>query len=110
MDPRTRPAFKVIGLVALFVIMLAGFGVYAQFKGMFIPKTQLRMIAPRAGQVMDPGSKVTYNGVQVGRVSRISEITYHGRPAAELVLDVTPEYIPGIPSNVLGTIKATTVF
>jgi phospholipid/cholesterol/gamma-HCH transport system substrate-binding protein len=96
--------------MTLIVIMLAAFGVYSQFRGTFTAKTQLTMIAPRAGQVMDPGSKVTYNGVQVGRVSRISEITHDGRPAAELVLDVIPKYIRGIPSNVLGTIKATTVF
>jgi phospholipid/cholesterol/gamma-HCH transport system substrate-binding protein len=110
MDPPRRPAYKTVGLVTLIVIMLAGFGVYSQFRGTFASKTQLTMIAPRAGQVLDPGSKVTYNGVQIGRVSRISEITHDGRPAAELVLDVIPKYIRGIPSNVLGTIKATTVF
>ena len=26
------------------------------------------MVAERAGLVMDPGSKVTFNGVQIGRV------------------------------------------
>jgi phospholipid/cholesterol/gamma-HCH transport system substrate-binding protein len=42
---------------------------------------------------MDPGSKVTCNGVEIGRVSSISEITRDGRPAATLVLGVTPEYV-----------------
>jgi phospholipid/cholesterol/gamma-HCH transport system substrate-binding protein len=59
---------------------------------------------------MDPGSKVTYNGVQIGRVSSISEITRDGKPAAKLVLDVTPKHIDLIPANVAAAIKATTVF
>jgi hypothetical protein len=48
------------------------------------------MVATRAGLVMDPGSKVTYNGVEIGRVSGISEINRDGKPAAQVVLDVTP--------------------
>ena len=30
------------------------------------------MISGRAGLVMDTGSKVTYNGVEIGRVSTVS--------------------------------------
>jgi phospholipid/cholesterol/gamma-HCH transport system substrate-binding protein len=59
---------------------------------------------------MDPGSKVTYNGVQIGRVSSISETTRDGRPAAKVVLDVTPKYLKLIPANVAAAVKATTVF
>lgn len=59
---------------------------------------------------MDPGSKVTYNGVQIGRVSSISEITHRGKPAAKVVLDIIPKYVPRIPANVAADIKATTVF
>jgi phospholipid/cholesterol/gamma-HCH transport system substrate-binding protein len=68
------------------------------------------MIAARAGLVMDPGAEVTYNGVQIGRVSTISEITRDGKPAAKFVLDVTPKYIELIPANVAAALKATTVF
>ncbi|WP_369829252.1 MlaD family protein, partial [Mycobacterium sp. 1245801.1] len=46
--------------------------VYGQFRGAFTEKTQLTMIASRAGLVMDPGSKVTYNGVEIGRVGSIA--------------------------------------
>ena len=106
----TRPPYKTIGLVALMVMTLILFGLYSQFRGTFTPKTKLTMVAPRAGLVMDPGSKVTYNGVEIGRVSRISEITRDGTPAAQVVLDVTPKYIEQIPANVAATIKATTVF
>jgi phospholipid/cholesterol/gamma-HCH transport system substrate-binding protein len=68
------------------------------------------MVVPRAGLVMDPGSKVTYNGVQIGRVAGISEINRDGKPAAEVMLDVTPKYLAQIPANVVAEVKATTVF
>ncbi|BBX76121.1 MCE family protein [Mycobacterium shinjukuense] len=110
MDPRSRPPFKTIGLVALVVLGLTGAMLYGQFRGMFIPKTTLTMIAPRAGLVTDLGAKVTMNGVQIGRVSSISEVTRDGVPAAKLVLDVDPKYISQIPANVAAQIKATTVF
>ena len=59
---------------------------------------------------MDPGSKVTYNGVEIGRVASISEIVRDGKPAAKFTLDVYPKYISLIPANVDADIKATTVF
>jgi phospholipid/cholesterol/gamma-HCH transport system substrate-binding protein len=110
MEPRKRPPYKTIGLVTLMVMVLATVGVYLQFRGHFTPKTKLTMVADRAGLVMDPGSKVTYNGVEIGRVSSISEITRDGRPAAKVVLDVTPKYVNQIPANVAATVKASTVF
>jgi phospholipid/cholesterol/gamma-HCH transport system substrate-binding protein len=110
MEPRSRPPYKTIGLVALIVMTVILVCLYGQFRGSFTPKTKLTMVAPRAGLVMDRGSKVTYNGVEIGRVSDISEITRDGVPAAQVVLDVSPKYIPQIPANVAATIKATTVF
>jgi phospholipid/cholesterol/gamma-HCH transport system substrate-binding protein len=110
MEPRTRPPYKTIGLVALMVMALIGVGVYLQFRGTLTPKTKLTMVASRAGLVLDPGSKVTYNGVQIGRVAGISEITRDGKPAAKLVLDVTPKYVNQIPANVAASVKATTAF
>jgi phospholipid/cholesterol/gamma-HCH transport system substrate-binding protein len=84
--------------------------VYLQFRGDFTPKTELILVASRAGLVMEPGAKVTYNGVQVGRVAGISEIERDGRPAAKLVLHVNPEYIRLIPVNVVANIEAATLF
>ncbi|WP_459965775.1 MCE family protein, partial [Mycobacterium avium] len=66
--------------------------------------------ASRAGLVMDPGSKVTYNGVEIGRVGTISETVRDGKPAARFTLEVYPRYLKLIPSNVNADIKATTVF
>lgn len=105
-----NPRYKLAGVALLLVGVLIVWLVYMQFRGNFTPKIQLRMLSPRAGLVMDPGAKVTYNGVQIGRVSRISEVEHDGKRAAELVLDVYPKYIKLIPANVDAQIKATTVF
>jgi phospholipid/cholesterol/gamma-HCH transport system substrate-binding protein len=96
----------VLSLVCALVLVL----VYLQFRGDFTPKTELTMVASRAGLVMEPGSKVTYNGVQIGRVASISEIERDGRPAAKLVLNVNPRYIRLIPANVAASIEAATLF
>ncbi|MGD1241132.1 MCE family protein [Mycobacterium seoulense] len=107
---RRGPPHKAVGLVAVAVMGLVGSLLYLQFRGDLTPTTKLTMVAARAGLVLDPGSKVTYNGVQIGRVDRISETTRDGKPAAKLVLDITPRYLKLIPANVAATIKATTVF
>jgi phospholipid/cholesterol/gamma-HCH transport system substrate-binding protein len=110
MDPRRGPPYKTVGLVTIVVMGLIGLVLYSQFRGDLTPRTKLTMVAARAGLVMDPGSKVTYNGVEIGRVSGISEINRDGKPAAQVVLDVTPKYVNMIPANVAAEVKATTVF
>ncbi|MGA9612276.1 MAG: MCE family protein [Mycobacterium sp.] len=97
-----------VGLLLACVLLLAL--IYGQFRGDFTPKTKLTMLAARAGLVMDRGSKVTYNGVSIGRVAGISEVEHRGKPAAEFTLDVDPEYVDLIPVNVIAKIQATTVF
>ena len=72
---------------------------YVQFRGDFTPKTKLTMLPSRAGLVMDPGSKVTYNGVEIGRVANISEVERDGKPAAKFTLDVDPEYCRADPGQ-----------
>ena len=93
----------VLLLVGAVVLML----VYKQFRGDFTPKTELTMVASRAGLVMEPGSKVTYNGVAIGRVASISELQSDGKPAAKLMLNVDPKYIKLIPQNVSASIEAS---
>src|SRR6202012_5834462 len=93
-------------LVGALVLVL----VYKQFRGDFTPKTELTLLASRAGLVMEPGSKVTYNGVEIGRVATISEMQSDGKPAAKLVLNVNPKYIKLIPQNVVANIEAATLF
>jgi phospholipid/cholesterol/gamma-HCH transport system substrate-binding protein len=108
-SPRTPP-YKLAGVALLVVFAVALVLIYGQFRGNFTPKTQLTMLASRAGLVMDPGSKVTYNGVEIGRVGSISETVRDGKPAAKFALEVYPRYLKLIPSNVNADIKATTVF
>ncbi|MGO9928789.1 MAG: MCE family protein [Mycobacterium sp.] len=105
-----NPPYKLAGIALLAIAALILALVYGQFRGDFTPKTRLTMLASRAGLVMDPGAKVTYNGAEIGRVANISAITRDGRPAAKFTLDVYPKYLSLIPANVNADIKATTVF
>ncbi len=108
-SPR-NPPYKLAGIALLVVGALALVLIYGQFRGNFTPKAKLTMVASRAGLVMDPGSKVTYNGVEIGRVANIAEVVRDGKPAAKFTLDVYPRYLQLIPANVDANIKATTVF
>lgn len=105
-----NPPYKTAGVILLVVLAAITAVVYVQFRGGFEKKTKLTMVSSRAGLVMDPGSKVTYNGVEIGRVADISPYTMHGKPAAKFTLDVFPRYLKLIPQNVDAQIKATTVF
>jgi phospholipid/cholesterol/gamma-HCH transport system substrate-binding protein len=109
-NPPRIPPYKTTAVVFSVVVAAVLAFVWVQFRGQLTPKTSLTMVAPRAGLVMDRGSKVTYNGVEIGRVTSISEIQRDGMPAAKFVLDVNPKYIRLIPANVDGNIRATTVF
>lgn len=109
-NPPRIPRYKTTAVVFLVVAAAVLALVWMQFRGSLTPKVKLTMLAPRSGLVMDPGSKVTYNGVEIGRVARISEIEQEGRPAAKFVLDVDPKYIGLIPANVDANIKGTTIF
>jgi phospholipid/cholesterol/gamma-HCH transport system substrate-binding protein len=102
--------YRVAGLIVFLIAALVLWLVFLQYKGDFTEKTKLTMLSDRAGLVMDPGSKVTYNGVQIGRVSQINEIERDGKPAAKFTLDVYPKYLRLIPANVDARIVATTVF
>ncbi|BDB42513.1 MULTISPECIES: MCE family protein [Mycobacterium] len=104
------PPYKTAAVVFLLVFAAVLAFVYFQFRGRFTPKTALTLLAPRTGLVMDPGSKVTYNGVEIGRVANISEVQRDGVPVAKFVLDVNPDYLRLIPANVDANIRATTVF
>jgi phospholipid/cholesterol/gamma-HCH transport system substrate-binding protein len=107
--PPAQP-YRVAGLIVFLIAALVLWLVYLQYKGDFTAKTKVTMLSSRAGLVMDPGSKITYNGVQIGRVANISEVPQDGRPAAKFTLDVYPKYLRLIPANVDARIVATTVF
>ncbi|WP_441963421.1 MCE family protein [Mycolicibacterium houstonense] len=83
---------------------------WMQFRGAFDEKTQLTVLSGRAGLSMDPGSKVTFNGVPIGRLASVDVVTVDDKPEAKLTLDVKPQYLKLIPENVTAELRATTVF
>ena len=107
--PRTPP-YKVAGLVLFVIAALVVALVWIQFRGGFANPLKLTLISPRSGLSMDPGSKVTFNGVEIGRVDGISVINQNGEPKAKVTLNVDRQFTDLIPSNVDAQIKATTVF
>ncbi|WP_101950879.1 MCE family protein [Mycobacterium sp. 3519A] len=108
--PRTPP-FKLAGLVLSILTIAVLVFVYLQFRGTFLERDKLTMISARAGLSMDPGAKVTYNGVEIGRVGRVEEVTVDGdQPRAKITLNVDRKYLHLIPRNVDANITATTVF
>jgi phospholipid/cholesterol/gamma-HCH transport system substrate-binding protein len=108
-SPRTPP-YKLAGSVMLVIAVVIVVLVYLQFRGDFTPRTQLTMMTDRAGLSINSGDKVTYNGVEIGRVANIQEVNQGGVPKAKFTLNVDPKYIKLIPANVDAQIKATTVF
>jgi len=110
LDQRRTPPYKTAGLVVLIVAAGILAATYHQFRGDFTSKTPLTMISPRAGLVLDPGSKVTYNGVEIGKVARIDEIDDGATPKAKVTLDIASKYVGLIPKNIYAEIRATTVF
>ena len=101
------PPYRTAGAVLLVVLTLIFGLIVAQFRGAFDPKETLTLLTARAGLVLDPGSKVTYNGVPIGRVA---EVGADGADRAVVHLDIIPRYLELLPVNVQASIQATTVF
>ena len=110
LNSQRRPPLKIAGIILLVILALIVTFVSLQFRGKLTPTEQLTLMSSRSGLVMDPNSKVTYNGVEIGRVKAISAVVDNGKEAAKLLLDVNPRYLPLIPSNVNADIQATTIF
>lgn len=108
-NPRTPP-YKLAGLVLALLAVVMLVLVYLQFRGDFLPRTQLTMLASRAGLSLNEGSKVTLNGVEIGRVTGTEVVTVDDEPHAKILLEVNPKYLDLIPRNVDASIDATTVF
>src|SRR6187401_1627085 len=108
-ESRTPP-YKLAGLVLSLLFIVAVVLVYLQFRGDFLQREQLTMMSDRAGLSMDPGAKVTYNGVEIGRVGNVQAVSVGDQPRAKITLDVDPKYLKFIPQNVNADITATTVF
>lgn len=104
------PPVKVAFVIAAVLTIALVTAIYGQFRGEWTPKTKLVLLSNRSGLVMDPGSKVTFNGVAIGRVQAVDTIVKDGTTVAQLDLEVFPRYLHLIPQNVHAEIKASTVF
>jgi phospholipid/cholesterol/gamma-HCH transport system substrate-binding protein len=109
-DPRRPKRYKAAGAMSLAVLTGLMALLYYQYKGEFAATTQLTMITARAGLTVDVGSKVSYNGVQIGRVAKVDEVNAGSTAKAKLLLRVDPKYVELIPANVDAAIRATTLF
>ena len=107
---RPAPPYKTVGALALVLLAIGAALIWGQFRGDFRSRTELTLISPRAGLVVDPGSKVTLNGVEIGRVGDIAAVTIEGTTHARLTLQVDPRYLHLVPANVGADINASTVF
>ena len=105
-----EPPYRIAGAVLLAVVVLVFGLTWAQFRGYFEDKAALVVMAERAGLSMDQGSKVTFNGVPIGRLKSAGVVSDGGQSRARLVLDVEPRYLDMIPANVNAQLRATTVF
>jgi len=101
---------KVAGVITVVVAVAALAFVWVQFRGGFAPRTQLTLFASRSGLSMDHGSKVTYNGVVIGRVTAVEPDSVDNATRARITLEVAPASLATIPANAAATIKASTVF
>lgn len=108
-SPRTPP-YKLAGTVLALIAVAVLVFVFLQFRGDLLPRTQLTMLAARSGLSLNEGSKVTLNGVQIGRVTGTEVMSVGGEPQAKILLEVNPKYLEMIPKNVDASIDATTVF
>jgi len=107
---RWDPPVRSSGIVLLVGVATVVSLVWVQFRGGFSEPEKLTLISSRSGLSMDPGSKVTFNGVEIGRVADVAAINQGGEPKAKVTLDVDKQFIRLIPENVDAQIKATTVF
>jgi len=110
LNTRREPPYKLAGLILALITIAVVVLAYMQFRGDFLNREQLTMVSSRAGLSMDPGAKVTYNGVEIGRVGKVQAVSVGDQPQAKITLDVDPKYFKFIPQNVIADITATTVF
>jgi phospholipid/cholesterol/gamma-HCH transport system substrate-binding protein len=108
-DPK-EPPYRAAGSVLIVIVVLVFGLTWALFRGYFENDVPLVLMAERAGLSMDPGSKVTFNGVPIGRLTSATAVTEGSGVRAKLVLDVKPQYLQLIPANVDAQLRATTVF
>lgn len=99
-----HPVWWAIGLIA--VVVAIALATAAMFAGTFRSVVPVVLTSDRSGLVMEPGGKVKMRGVEVGRVADVDT----DGSAVRLTLDMYPDELRYIPSNIGAEIRATTAF
>jgi len=105
-----RQPFKLAGAIMTLLFVLIFVFVVLQYQGALTPKIRVNMLADRSGLLMETGSRVTLNGVAVGRVIDVGPTVHDGKQMAKIVTEVNKKYVPLIPQNVKATVDASTIF
>jgi len=87
----------LVGLIAL---------TGALYNRTFADTVEVTVTAARGGLIMDPGNKVKYRGVELGRVTEVER----SDRGAVLTLAIDADRAGGIPANVAAEIRASTLF
>lgn len=102
-EARLHPAlWTVILVVVLTVLVVLTLGA---FNRDLQPYARVTLTSDRTGLVMDPGAKVKFRGVEIGRVSSIRL----NKPV-KLELELYPDQLTYIPANVEAQIAPPTAF
>lgn len=102
-DPKTvRTAGIGLILIVLSAVALTG----ALYTRAFANPAEITLETSRAGLVMDPGGKVKMRGVEIGRVGSVER----AGDGVHITLEIDRDKIEEIPADVVGEIRATTVF
>jgi phospholipid/cholesterol/gamma-HCH transport system substrate-binding protein len=96
----------ILGVIALLVALGLITTAVAAFSGALTPKVEISVDTDRIGLLMETENRVLVDGVVVGYVDGI---TPRG-DGARLTLALTPSLTKSIPSDVVPTVDATTVF
>ncbi|MCB0932983.1 MAG: MCE family protein [Mycobacterium sp.] len=105
-----RQPLKLAGAIMTAIFALIFVFVVLQYQGALTPKIKVNMLAERSGLLMETGSRVTLNGVSVGRVIAVDPTVHDGKQMAKLVTEINKKYVPLIPENVKATVDASTIF
>ena len=105
-----RQPLKLAGAIMTAIFALIFVFVVLQYQGALTPKIKVNMLAERSGLLMETGSRVTLNGVLVGRVIAVDPTVHDGKQMAKLVTEINKKYVPLIPENVKATVDASTIF
>ena len=98
MHPAWWTGVLIIALIAI-VLMTA-----TLFSGAYRSYVDVTLESERVGLIMEPGGKVRMRGMEVGRVAHVNS-----NPTS-VQLQIDPDLVKYIPSNVGAEIKATTAF